>query len=305
MTKGNRSCSMAILFAGVLALGFLGPTTSRAESPAVKDGDKIAFLGDSITQQGMGSPIGYCRLVISGLDANGIKTTAIGAGVSGHKSNDMLARVDRDVISKKPDWVTLSCGVNDVWHGANGVPLEPYKTNITAIVDKCQAAGIKVMILTATMIKEDPANAENQKLAAYNDFLRSLAKEKKCLLADLNVDMQAVIQQASGTKHGNLLTADGVHMNTAGNKMMASGVLKAFGLTDEQVKKAMSDEQIKIAQEKWLDIPETCEANARVKLSQRKLQQLEAVARKQNKNPDIFFNEMLGKAFDTILNEQK
>jgi lysophospholipase L1-like esterase len=295
MIKDNRSCSMAILFAGLLALGFLGPATSRAESPAVKDGDKIAFLGDSITAYGMGS-LGYCRLVISGLEANGIKATAIGAGVGGHKSNDMLARVDRDVINKKPDWVTLSCGVNDVWHGANGVPLEPYKTNITAIVDKCQAAGIKVMILTATMIKEDPANAENQKLAAYNDFLRSLAKEKKCLLADLNADMQAAIQQAGTARHGNLLTSDGVHMNTDGNKMMAAGVLKAFGL---------SDAQIKIAQEKSLDIPDACEAIARVKLSQRKLQQLDALAKKQNRTRDDMMNEELGKIVAALLKDQK
>ncbi len=28
----------------------------------------------------------------------------------------MLARLDEAVISKKPQWMTLSCGVNDVWH---------------------------------------------------------------------------------------------------------------------------------------------------------------------------------------------
>ncbi len=40
------------------------------------------------------------------------------------------------------------------------------------------------------MIREDQATAENQKLLPYNDFLRALATEKKCLLADLNADMQ-------------------------------------------------------------------------------------------------------------------
>ena len=87
--------------------------------------------------------------------------------------------------------MTLSCGVNDVWHGVKGIPLDQYKQNITKIVDQCQAAGVKVMILTSTMIGEDQANANNQKLSAYNDFLRSLAKEKNCLLADLNAEMQA------------------------------------------------------------------------------------------------------------------
>ncbi len=205
----------------------------------VKDGQKIAFMGDSITQAGA-APNGYVRLVISGLEAAGVKTTAIPAGISGHKSNQMLARLERDVLSKKPDWMTLSCGVNDVWHGARGVPLDQYKVNITKIVDRCQAAGVKVVILTSTMIGEDEPNANNQKLAAYNDFVRSLAKEKKCLVADLNADMQAAIAASPDKKGGKLLTSDGVHMNPAGNKMMATGVLKAFGLSPVQIKKAQA-----------------------------------------------------------------
>ena len=210
---------------------------AHAGDVAVKDGQKIAFMGDSITQAGAG-PQGYVTLVMRGLEANGVKAVSIPAGISGHKSNQMLERLDRDVLSKKPDWMTLSCGVNDVWHGEKGVPLEQYKTNITQIVDKCQAAGVKVMILTSTMIGEDQPNANNQKLIAYNDFLKSLAKEKKCLLADLNADMQAALAKAGADKKGNKLTGDGVHMNPAGNQMMATGVLKAFGLTDAQLEKA-------------------------------------------------------------------
>ncbi|HZE96433.1 MAG TPA: GDSL-type esterase/lipase family protein, partial [Planctomycetota bacterium] len=122
----------AMLLAGLVLAG--------AGDIPVKDGEKIAFLGDSITQGGMG-PTGYVTLVIQGLKANGVNATAIGAGISGHKSNDMLARLQKDVIDRKPDWMTLSCGVNDVWHGAKGVVLEDYKANITQIVDKAQAAG--------------------------------------------------------------------------------------------------------------------------------------------------------------------
>lgn len=80
--------------------------------------------------------------------------------------------MDNDVISKKPQWMTLSCGVNDVWHFKlrlgkqtfQGVSLEDYKKNIAAIIDKAQAANIKVMILTATMIGEDPERELNKNL---------------------------------------------------------------------------------------------------------------------------------------------
>ena len=49
---------------------------------AVKDGEKIAFLGDSITQAGA-RPNGYVRLAIRGLESAGVKASAIPAGISG------------------------------------------------------------------------------------------------------------------------------------------------------------------------------------------------------------------------------
>lgn len=206
----------------------------------IKSGDSIAFLGDSITQFGWQQPSGYVRMAEAAFRANGLDVKIIPAGISGHKSNQMLERLDRDVISKKPTYMTLSCGVNDVWHGRNGVVLEDYKKNITEIVNRAQAAGIKVIILTATMIREDVDNQENQKLAAYNDFLRELAREKGCVLADLSAEMirqVGELRAKTGKKH-NFLTNDGVHMDYAGNLMMAEGVLKALGFTPEELTRA-------------------------------------------------------------------
>jgi lysophospholipase L1-like esterase len=211
------------------------PIIAEAEI-AVKTGEKVAFLGDSITQGGWNDPKGYVRLTVAGLKANGVEIEVIPAGISGHKSNQMLERLERDVLSKKPQWMTLSCGVNDVWHGVKGVPLEEYKKNIREIVDKCAEAKVKVVILTATVIKEQLDNADNQKLAAYNDFLRELAKEKQLPLADLNAMFQARIKEAN-TPDNKVLTKDGVHMNDAGNEVMAEGVLRAFGVTDAEFAK--------------------------------------------------------------------
>lgn len=232
---------MKHMFVGLLTGAVLLSATALSAQIKIKNGDRIAFLGDSITQQGNGHS-GYLNLVMLALEANGIKAVKIPAGISGHKSNQMLARLDRDVIKKKPQHMTLSCGVNDVWHGKRGVPLDQYKKNITQIVDKAQKAGIKVYILTSTMITENPAAPNNKKLAAYNDFLRQLAKQKKCVLVDLNKDMQqqiaAIKKQYPKFKRGNALTYDGVHMNPMGNIMMATGVLKGFGLTNAQIAKA-------------------------------------------------------------------
>ena len=229
------------------------PNFAAAEI-AVKSGDKIAFLGDSITAGGWGNPAGYVKLVIAGLEANGVKAEPIPAGISGHKSDQMLARLDKDVLSKKPQWMTLSCGVNDVWHGPRGVPLDDamaksgtyddkvasrgtYQKNITAIIDQATAAGVKPVMLTATVIQENLASKENGLLAPYNAFLRQLAKEKNIPMADLFAMFEERIK-AENKPNVKVLTSDGVHMNTEGNKLMAIGVLKAFGLNEAELGKA-------------------------------------------------------------------
>jgi lysophospholipase L1-like esterase len=269
--------------------------TVRAADLAVTNGEKIAFLGDSITQQGYDTPAGYVRLVMSGLETSGVKAIAIPAGVSGQKSDQMLDRLDRDVLAKKPDWMTLSCGVNDVWHGAKGIALEPYKQNIEAIVVKAQAAGIKVVILTATMIGEDQSNANNQKLIAYNDFLRSLAKEKNCRLADAGAAMQNAVAAAKKTPvTGNLFTVDGVHMNPDGNMLMASTVLKAFGLTDSQVE---------AAQAVWLDIPSAVTLTGKTSLSVRQYKALSALAAKRKLTVNDLAADEFAKTIDQLLKQ--
>ena len=215
------------------------PILAQAEI-AVKSGEKVAFLGDSITQAGWGNPKGYVKLIVSGLKANGVEIDPIPAGIGGHKSNQMLERLERDVLSKNPQWMTLSCGVNDVWHGEKGIPLDDYKKNIREIVDKCAAAKVKVLILTATVIKEQLDGPDNLKLTAYNDFLRELAKEKKLPLADLNAMFYERII-AANTPDQKVLTSDGVHMNPAGDLVMAEGVLRAFGVDDAGMAKAIEE----------------------------------------------------------------
>ena len=209
----------------------------------IKNGDAVAFMGDSITQQGNTSAAGYVNLVMKGLEVAGVKAKKIPAGVSGNKSNNMLDRLERAVLAKKPQWMTFSCGVNDVWHGEKGIPLEKYKENVTKILDKCAAAGVKVIVLTATMIGEDPSNPNNKKLAAYNEWLRAEAKKRNLPMADLNADMQAMLAEIRKTdkSRGNKITRDGVHMAYRGNCMMAWGVLKAMGVDESMKEKVFAE----------------------------------------------------------------
>ena len=203
----------------------------------VKDGDTLAFLGDSITQFGQQNADGYVNLTIRALAAEGVKVKPVKAGISGHKSDNMLARLNRDVLSKKPRWMTLSCGVNDVWHQdhGKGVSLEDYKANITKILDACAASNCTVIVLTATMFEKPgmEKEAHNVKLAPYNEWLRDEAKRRNLPLADLNADMWAAHAKDPKVK----LTRDGVHMAAAGDRLMARGVLVAMGVPESSFAK--------------------------------------------------------------------
>ena len=249
----------------------------------IQKGEKIAFLGDSITQAGA-RPGGYCNLVVQTLNQAGLEVTPVYAGISGHKSNQMLARLEKDVIAHKPQWMTLSCGVNDVWHGKRGVELEDYKKNITQIVDKAKAAGINVIILTSTMIREDQSNELNQKLKRYNEFLVQLSKEKQCRLADLNKLMQETVKTMEKNSKGNTVTTDGVHMNSAGNMMMAKGVLKTIGVTDEE---------LLTIEKNWDNIPNTNNIRVNIGLSNAEMRALTEAAKAQGKTVQQLFTEAM------------
>lgn len=91
MRLSSLFCATALLLVAHLQAG----------TPVVHTGEAVAFLGDSITQQGAESPCGYVRLVGSGLAANGIEVKIIPAGISGHKSNQMRDRLEADVLTEQ------------------------------------------------------------------------------------------------------------------------------------------------------------------------------------------------------------
>jgi len=235
-------------------------TVAPVDSVIVKSGDRIAFLGDSITAGGA-SHGAFCRLVVQGLKLKGVRTSQVYAGVPGNKSSDMLLRLEGDVLSHKPDWVVLAVGVNDIWHGdptvkisvfqpkpGMGVGLEDYKKYVTRIVERTRAAGAKVILTTITPIKEDPDFKLNVKSREYNAFLHDLAKRKGLPIAELNEIMFGAIAEAKAKGEEIRLTGDGVHPLKAGHYMMAKGILLAMGLTDAEVA---------LAENEWGESPET------------------------------------------------
>ena len=226
----------------VCLLGSALPGSQGANTPpeTLRGVHRIVCLGDSITQGGE-SQGGYVWLIRRYLTLLYPDMEVINAGISGHKSTDMLARFQRDVLDRKPDLVTISVGVNDVWHGfyeghpegdgPRGVKLDDYRSNVDEMVRRAKAAGARVVILSTTVIHEDLSNRENAKLVGYNAALRDLARRHNATFVDFQKPFQSVIKAYRSTgAGGNLLTADGVHMNPQGNRLMAHTILAGLGV---------------------------------------------------------------------------
>jgi lysophospholipase L1-like esterase len=221
-------------------------STAAAGEIIIRNGDSIAFVGDSNTQAGWEHPYGYVRLVLQALEQEGVKVNPIPAGVAGDTSERMRDRID-GVLAKKPIWLTLSCGFNDVSPACGWqVGFDDFQEHVTTILDKSQAAGVKVIILTPTLYQDtDPDNATNRKMLPYVEYLRQTSKERGLPLADLNAAHRAeMVRLKSESSPRKTLLRDGIHMAPRGDMMMAVGVLKTLGLSDEQIAKT---------KEKWLD----------------------------------------------------
>lgn len=248
----NRCIStllLTLVFATAGAFAQATPDKTPEIPHLLKNVHRIVCLGDSITEQGENVG-GYVWLVRKSLESAypNWPIEVVNAGISGHKSTDMLARFQRDVLDKKPDLVTISVGVNDVWHAfrdfahnqnypegnlPNGVPLDAYKKNVEKMISMAEDAKIKVVLLSCTVIYEDLSTPENGRLATYNAALKELAHRHHCPFVDYSKSFQKLIRvyrDETGSTD-NLLTGDGVHMNPAGNRLMARALLLGLGVT--------------------------------------------------------------------------
>jgi isoamyl acetate esterase len=226
LTHGIMS-TLALFIAGCTAGHVAG-----SESP-----ERVVFFGDSITEQGA-APGGYVALITDAMKERGSSAEVIGAGVSGNKVEQLLARIDNDVLAKKPTTVVVYIGINDVWHwtigipGAQGSTKEQFDAGLRQVIARCQAVGAKVILCTPSVIgeKKNDANPEDAMLEEYSAISRRVAGETGAKLCDLRKAFKAYIAKNNpADAPQGVLTTDRVHLNAAGNKFVAGEMLRVLG----------------------------------------------------------------------------
>ena len=194
---------------------------------------RVIFFGDSITQAGA-RPGGYIQLMKKMVDTT--QYELIGAGISGNKVTDLQARIQKDVLDKKPDVVVVYIGINAVWHlykfeGTTGTEADRYEAGLRDVAQQIQDQGATVVFCTPTVIGEDPDSdsEENIRLAEYSDIVRKVAKDTDSKLCDLRKAYSRYLKKHNPDKaYEGILTTDGVHMNDAGNQFLAEQMKKCL-----------------------------------------------------------------------------
>ncbi len=232
-------CCLALLTAcGTAALAQAGSTADSGF--ALKNGDHVTFYGDSITEQREYTE-DVEAYVVTRFPQWKVDFNNAGVGgdrVSGGWAGPVDLRIQRDVVDKHPNMITIMLGMNDGYYRANepGI-LSTYSDGYRHIVESFQS---KLPQATITLIQPSPYDdvtreplfegGYNGVLLKYSSFLADLSREKHTLLADLNGPVTAVLatMKQQSPDLAEQLVPDRVHPQQGGHWIMAESLLKSW-----------------------------------------------------------------------------
>lgn len=215
--------------------------------PELLNGVKIiACVGDSITYNngdGTGYPSRLKQYLNVILPKQGF--IVLNKGVSGEQAHEMLDRFKVEAIETNADLIFIFAGVNDVGHGFSpdfpkggdprGSSLDQYLSSIKSMIKIAKENNRKVVLITPPTIFEDSMHPADIMLGKYSDALIEVAEEEDVPVADVRkafVELSHSYRKNCNAKDY-LLTVDGVHPNSLGNKVITECVLTSVGISPQ------------------------------------------------------------------------
>ncbi len=209
----------------------------------LENGDRIIFAGDSVTDMGRegdgegiheGVGRSYVRVIENLLQAcyPEMSFRITNAGTSGNTSRDLLARFDRDVVSRPTQWVSICIGINDVWRQFDmpaipdrAVFPEEYEHNVEQMILSVKDRVKGIFLMTPYYMEPNREDAMRARMDEYGAICKKLAEKHGCIL----VDMQAMYDRFFKYCHSSRIAWDRVHPNQMGATLMAREFLKHCG----------------------------------------------------------------------------
>lgn len=245
----------ALLLVALLSLLLATAGAAAREPLPWKSGQRIVFLGDSITYAG-----GYVQYVDAFLSTRFpdrrydlINLGLASETVSGLSEPDhpyprpnVHTRLERVLSKTKPDWVVACYGMNDgIYYPFSEERFRKYREGIRRLVADCHAAGAKVMVMTpaafdpfaARKIVKPLGQPKYSWVAPYEDYDTVLTRYAEWILTAHPGDgpsadpHSALVHHLAAMRRSEptyIVAGDGVHPNAAGQWVIAGALLSAL-----------------------------------------------------------------------------
>jgi lysophospholipase L1-like esterase len=226
-----------LLLVAVLALAV--PIMAQNQF-ALKDGDRVVFYGDSITDQRLYTTFieTYVVTRFPHLHVWFVHSGVGGDRVTGGWAGPIDLRLRRDVIAYKPTVMTIMLGMNDASYRAwDDAIFKTYSTGYQHILDSMKQGlpGIRITLIQPSPFDDvtRPPTFEggyNAVLVRYGQFVKELGEREHLTVADLNTPMVGMLEKAKATdaELAQKIISDRVHPGPGGHLIMAEGLLEAW-----------------------------------------------------------------------------
>jgi lysophospholipase L1-like esterase len=206
---------------------------------------KLLMIGDSITDCGRKRPVGegfkddalgngYVALVAATLGATHpeARIRVVNMGISGNTARHMKLRWETDVLAKKPDWLSIMIGINDVWRQfdtpndkAGHVHHDEYKATLEGLVANTSPKLKGLVLMTPYLIEPDRNDPMRARMDEYGEYVREIAARHKTFFVDTQSTFDRVLNTLAPTD----LAEDRIHPNLIGHTILARAFLQAIG----------------------------------------------------------------------------
>ena len=148
--------------------------------------------------------------------------TVLNRGVNGERTDQILARFDRDVRGAGADAVIVIAGVNDIYQGRSA---RQVVRTLEAIYDAARAA--RIVTVAGTIVPYNTATPDaNARMHEVNAWIRGYAAQHADLVC---CDTRAAVA-ASGDLDRLASSPDGLHPSPDGYRLMAAALERAVKL---------------------------------------------------------------------------
>ncbi len=210
----------------------------------VQAGQKVVFIGDSITDAGRAQPVGeglfdplgrgFVNFIeaLMGSTYPQLGVRIVNVGTSGNTVRDLKARWQRDVFDLNPDWVSVMIGTNDVWRQFDlprqkqqHVLPEEYEATLDELARQTRPRVKGLVLATPFYVEPNRQDAMRARMDEYSSIVRRLAQKHEAVF----VDTQAGFDAAMSYYYPATLAWDRVHPNQTGHMIIARAWLRTMG----------------------------------------------------------------------------